>query len=108
MWSLVIVSQIHEHPVVLCSLIILSVLFAPQTSKSMCYRLTMIGGGLFDVQTVFACQSKYSGPFCVTGQMEDTGSHCSDCTTSAEGRACASRATGAGHPHPHLLDCTSS
>jgi hypothetical protein len=51
---------------------------------------------------------KYSGPFCVTGQMEDTGSHCSDCTTSAEGRDCASRATGAGHPHSHLLDCTSS
>lgn len=86
----------------------LSVPFAPQTSESMCYRLTMIGGGFFDVQTVFACQSKYSGPFCVTGQMEDTGSHCSDCTTSAEGRDCASRATGAGHPHSHLLDCTSS
>lgn len=36
----------------------LSVPFAPQTSESMCYRLTMIGGGFFDVHTVFACQSK--------------------------------------------------
>ncbi len=40
--------------------------------------------------------------------MENTGAHCSDCTPSAQGGACASRAAGEGNSSTQLLECPGS